>query len=217
MKPICIGIAGQKQNGKDTLADYIFGQLKKCEEFKLNFERAAFAFNVKKVFSETFDVSYEFIEDWKVKSEPPPGFDITVREALQFIGDGFRKIKSSIWIDLMFRYNENKIISDVRYLNEAHRIVEEGGFNILIAHPDRVNDDPNGSEAQIRPYAVWCLENMSTSGFITNTASVNKPEHMDLFTCFVRNDKSIDDLYEITDEIIVPFIKLKIKEISNEI
>ena len=152
--PIYVGIAGQKQNGKDTVADYVQDQLAQDDEFVFKFERAAFAANVKRVFVETFDVTYEFIEKWKTIPEPPPGFDMSVREGLQFIGDGFRKIKSSIWIDLMFRQALNKIISDVRYINEADRIVQENGFNFLVAHPDRLNDDPNGSEAQIRPYAA---------------------------------------------------------------
>lgn len=213
MKPIYIGIAGQKQNGKDTLADYIFDQLRTDDEFKCDFERAAFAKNVKRVFAETFNVSYEFIEEWKTNPEPPPGFDMTVREALQFIGDGFRKIKSSIWIDLMFRNNENKIISDVRYINEASRIVDEGGFNILIAHPDRVNDDSNGSEAQIRPYAVWCIRNMPMSGKIRSNEE--SPKYMNLFSYFLRNDKEMNDLYQIADKEVIPFIKTKIKEIGQ--
>lgn len=215
MNPVYIGVAGQKQNGKDTIADYVFDRLGESEEFKYDFERAAFASNVKKVFAETFDVSYEFIEEWKVKPEPPPGFDMTVREALQFIGDGFRKIKSSIWIDLMFRTNDNKIISDVRYINEARRIVTEGGFNLLIAHPDRVNDDPNGSEAQIRPYVVWCLDNVPVSGDPLRFKNETMPEHMNLFSYFVRNDKEKDDLYELADAEIVPFIKTKIKEMGE--
>jgi len=216
MKPVYIGIAGQKQNGKDTLADYIFAQLQKDEAFQIDFERAAFAKNVKKVFAETFDVSYDFIEEWKVQPTPPPGFDMTVREALQFIGDGFRKIKASIWIDLMFRSGENKIVSDVRYINEAARIVKEGGFNLLIAHPDRVNDDPNGSEAQIRPYAVWCLDHLPMSGNPNKITGDGKPEHMPLFSYFVRNDKEMDDLYQLADSQILPFIKIKIKEMSND-
>jgi len=215
IKPIYIGIAGQRRAGKDTLADYIFEKLSKDQDFQIDFERAAFASNVKKVFVETFDVDYEFIEEWKVKPTPPPGFDMTVREALQFIGDGFRKIKSSIWIDLMFRNGRNKIVSDVRYINEGSRIVSEGGFNLLIAHPDRVNNDPNGSESQIRPYAVWCLENLPMSGDPNKFTGENKPEHMSLFSYFIRNDKNMSDLYQVADSQILPFIKIKIKEMAN--
>lgn len=214
IKPIYIGIAGQMQAGKDTLADYVFEKLSQDNTFKLDFERAAFAKNVKKVLAETFNVSYTFIEEWKTNPEPPPGFDMTIREALQFIGDGFRKIKSSIWIDLMFRDKENKIISDVRYINEAHRIVSEGGFNILVAHPDRINNDPNGSETQIRPYAVWCLKNMPLSGR-PNWKLEGSPEHINLFSYFLRNDKEMDDLYQIADAEVIPFIKTKIKEMSQ--
>lgn len=215
-----IGVAGQKQNGKDSISDYLKEQLNKDEKFKIDFERAAFAKNVKRVFAETFNVSYEFIEEWKVKEEPPPGFDMNVRQALQFIGDGFRKIKASIWIDLMFRNTGNKIISDVRYINEAKRIVEEGGFNILVAHPDRVNDDANLSEAQIRPYAVWCLENMSSSDVIVPQViqldeQEKMPEDLKYFSLFVRNDKGMQDLYRVADELVIPYIKQFVRDMDT--
>jgi len=206
-----IGVAGQKQNGKDTISDYLRERLLQDEEFKVDFERAAFAKSVKRIYAETFDVSYDFIEEWKVKDEPPPGFDMNVRQSLQFIGDGFRKIKASIWIDLMFRNHGHKIISDVRYLNEARRIVQEGGLNILVVHPDRVNDDPNGSEAQIRPYAVWCLENIpvtgnATVGLMQNCQNETLPD-LNLFQFFVRNDGSVQDLYSSVDSVLIPEIK----------
>lgn len=214
--PIYIGIAGQKQNGKDTVADYMQAQLLKDDEFVFQFERAAFAANVKRVFVETFDVTYEFIEKWKTIPEPPPGFDMPVREALQFIGDGFRKIKASIWIDLMFRQALNKIISDVRYINEADRIVQENGFNLLVAHPERLNDDPNGSEAQIRPYAAWCLQNMLTSGDPNTIDAPDKPESMHLFSYFILNNGTVADVYSVVDTQIIPMIKTKIGEMSND-
>ena len=77
-----VGVGGQMQNGKDTIADYLHDVF--------SWERNAFAAGVKKVFCDTFGVDEAFIEKWKVIPEPPTGFLKTVRQSLQFIGDGFR-------------------------------------------------------------------------------------------------------------------------------
>lgn len=230
-----IGVASQAQHGKDTLADRLGIQLNKDYSEKifdcfllggkqpLEWQRAAFAANVKKVFKDTFNVDDAFIEEWKVKTEIPPGFDMPVRQALQFIGDGFRKIQGTIWLDLAFRDTEPKIISDVRYINEFTRVKAEGGLNILIGRPDKLNDDPNGSEAQIRPYVDWCLNSYAPEmKFIDlhkyriptvlklkddGTLVYPLPEHMESFDVFIRNDGTIDDLYKIVDEQLVPYVE----------
>lgn len=207
-----IGVASQAQHGKDTLADRL------CEKLNSqgsNWQRRAFASNVKRVFCETFGVDAAFVEEWKVKSEIPPGFSMPVRQALQFIGDGFRQIMGSIWLDLAFRDDLPKIISDVRYINEFTRVKHEGGLNVLIGRPDRLNDDPNGSEAQIRPYIDWCLKAFSpTTKFVdlrdvdwaNLSAEFQPPEGMKLFDVFVRNDGTIDEHINIVDTKLVPFV-----------
>src|SRR5579871_5527666 len=112
-----IGIAGQLGSGKDTLADYLGKQLN--EKTKETWKRIGFAHALKKVYMETFNKSWEFIEEWKRRDEIPPGMNMNVRKSLQFIGDGFRDIQSDIWIEIAFRDQEPKIISDVRYINEG--------------------------------------------------------------------------------------------------
>ena len=107
-----VGFAGQMQNGKDTAADYLFEKIKHKWG---DVERASFADNVKRIFCETFNVDRSFVEEWKTKSEIPEGFDSPVRQGLQQIGDGFRKIQGKIWIELAFRDRANPaIFSDVR-------------------------------------------------------------------------------------------------------
>lgn len=215
-----IGFAGQMYSGKDTGADHLQAKLnqliaegnwwdKSRAEGEL-WHRKAFAANVKKVFCDTFGVDMDFVEKWKVIDEPPPGFDMTVRKALQFIGDGFRKIMSTIWLDLAFRGTEARIISDMRYINEFVRVYKEGGCNILIARPDKLNDDPNGSEAEIRPYVDWCLAN-TTGTFVVleevfKTTQPTLP-HMDKFHLFVRNTGTKEDLYSLIDNQLLPYIK----------
>ncbi len=151
-----IGLSGQKQNGKDTIVDFLHPFLMKKNP---DWRRVAFAEPIKRIVSEIFGISYEDIEKWKVLSEPPPGFVKPLRDLLQYIGDGFREAKPDVWVELAFR-NKNVpyIISDVRYVNEIVKIKQEGGINVLVVRPDRVNDDPNGSEASLRPYVDYMLK-----------------------------------------------------------
>lgn len=209
-----VGCSGQAQMGKDTLADRLKDRLNDSTD--MVWTRSAFAGNVKKVYCETFDVDLAFVEEWKVKPEVPPGFDMPVRQALQFIGDGFRKIRSTIWLDLAFRdKNSPTIISDVRYVNEFLRVKQEGGLNILIGRPDKLNDDSNGSEAQIKPYIEWCLKYFNGNKFWDLRSywlhgfhrDNNPPEHIEAFDVFVRNDGTKEELYELIDRELVWFVK----------
>jgi hypothetical protein len=247
--------------GKDTLADHLVELLnKKSVRFKdenwpqmeltpcitgefeggdypHEWTRAAFAYNVKKVYMDTFGVDMDFIEEWKVKDEIPPGFTMNCRQGLQFIGDGFRKIQPEIWVDLAFRYDTPKIISDVRYINEFKRIKQEGGINILVGRTEKLNDDPNGSEAIIRPYVEWALNNIkegeldqlqiasilgativgkvaSPSGFGSIAAAMSRknvsdaaPPDMNLFDIFVRNDGTKEEFLKEVEDRVVPLVE----------
>ena len=193
-----IGLASQAQMGKNVVGDYLLGKL------DFDFELRAFAKGVKQIFAETFDVSYEFIEEWKVKDEVPPGFQMPVRKGLQFIGDGCRNIRNTIWIDLALRDDAPKIMTDVRYPNEFIRIKQEGGFNVLLARPSKLNYDPNGSEALIRPYVEWALANLK-SGSLDEQPLESAPDGMVNFDYFIRNDGTLEELYANVDKMI-PYI-----------
>jgi len=205
-----IGVAAQAQMGKDTLADFLE---EKLSEKGGQWTRDAFASNVKNVFEETFGVDRAFTEKWKVNPDPPPGFDMSVRKSLQFIGDGFRQIKSTIWLDLTFRDSIPKIISDVRYPNEFRRVKREGGLNILVGRPSKLSDDPNGSEALIKPYVEWALNNFDQK--FTDVLEALKqhdglfdwPEDFDMFDAFIRNDGTVEELYETIQTQLVPFVE----------
>jgi hypothetical protein len=188
-----IGVAGQQRQGKDVASDHI------AQIMGLN--RGAFATGVKQVFCEYFGVDMEFVERWKVVDETPPGFMVSVRKALQFIGDGFRGIKDDVWVDRLFRQHpDNVVISDVRYRNELAATRDRGGLNILIYRPGFMNDDPNGSEAQIRPFVEHFLDSGSEG-------RVRAEGHFGLIDFFLVNDGGIDDLYSKIDGLVVPFLK----------
>jgi len=208
-----IGVAGQARFGKDCLADRLVEKLNVKIQHKDDlWRRVGFADNVKRVYCENFDVTNDFIEEWKVKQEIPVGFDMQVRQSLQFIGDGFRKIRKNIWVDLVFRDAKPKAISDVRYPSEFIRVKQEGGLNILIGRPDKLNDDINESESLIRPYVDWALaHNEENVNLLLSEPSrlINSgcPKHMNQFDLFIRNDRTLEDFYEKIDKMVVPFVE----------
>jgi len=202
-----IGVAGQMQNGKDSLADYVAE--------KIGWERDAFAKEVKKVFAKSFGVSLEFIEEWKVKDECPPGFDKPIRQGLQFIGDGFREIQGNIWIELAFRNRTNPVvISDCRYINELKKIRDVGGLNVLIWRTGKENNDPNASEAQIKPVVDWFMktgrEGLVMKDMISERVAfesfVDGTEYVDVF---IKNEGTLEDLYKKVDYYVLPLIEEK--------
>jgi hypothetical protein len=115
-----IAAFGQAAFGKDVLSNYLKEKLNNG----ILWERASFADAVKRVFEESFGYDREFIEKWKRIPEPPEGLELPVRQSLQLIGDGFRKVKNSVWIDKVLNKMQNVIITDGRYLNEAKAIKE---------------------------------------------------------------------------------------------
>lgn len=190
-----IGIAGQAGAGKNALADYLLQKLNKDEKWVLG----SFADNVKRIFCDTFGVSRDFIEHWKRIDECPPGFDMPIRQCLTFIGDGFRNICPTIWMDLLLNNRkDNLCLSDARYLNEILRIRKEGGINILLWRYGFENEIPNASEQEFRPI-INDLKNKEEG--------VLKDHQFDIF---IKNNGDLDQLYAKADKIILPFIRKKL-------
>lgn len=201
-------IFSQLGMGKDVLSDYLVTKLP-------GWERGSFANAVKNVFCESFGVTREFVEEWKRRSEIPPGMLVPVRQGLQMIGDGFRKIKDDIWIEIALRdENKNLCGSDGRYMNEARAMRAKGGISVVLYRPGFYNDDPNPSEAQIKPIVEWC-DNTQRDGPINLDIPISlanqfpHPEGIEYFNFFLRNDGNLEDLYKKVDDLLVPFIKFR--------
>lgn len=210
-----IGTSGQAQNGKDTIADRVMAHMERSTEGREQWKRTAFAAKVKQIFCETFNVDLDFVEKWKTVPEPPPGFDLPVRKSLQFIGDGFREIQPTVWLDQPFRDRSVPlIISDVRYVNEFVRVKAEGGLNILVVRPDRMNDDPNGSEAQIKPFANWLYNHFGKEDkLIFDLRKFNWnlyedfPSLIQFIDVFVCNKSTKEDLLNSIDAHLMPIVR----------
>jgi hypothetical protein len=203
-----IAIAGQLAYGKDMLADHLKYRLNLSGQ---NWTRSAFANAVKQVFELGFDVDRDFIERWKRNPDPPEGFKKNIRQSLQFIGDGFRQIKDNIWIEIALR-NDNIILSDSRYINEAKAVRERNGICIVMYRPGFENDDPNPSEAQIKPIVEFC-KNYLEEGPIPDFEQLKEeygdrcPDEIQYYDFYISNDGTLDELYDKTDRILIPFIE----------
>lgn len=210
MNKICI--FAQLAGGKDTVANYLVKQLNaRVLYFEDRWQRIGFADALKKVFMNSFNVSWEFIEEWKRKDEPPPEFDLNIRKSLQQIGDGFRQIQSDVWIRTALRNNFNMVISDGRYLNEAKMVKQQGGITILLWRPGFENNDPNPSESQIKPYIEYCSKHYSEGPIFFDACNWVESDVSELkyFDYFLINDGSLDDLYGKIDRQLIPCLIAK--------
>lgn len=209
---LIIGIGGQRRNGKDTVADYLQVVLNKDN---LQWERISFAKKVKTIACDAFGVSMDFIEEWKVKTEIPPGFDMPMRDVLVMIGDGFREAQGNVWINnALSNLTNPSICSDVRYINELKVTKGSGGVTVLVWMKGRENDDPNGSEAQIRPLVDFFKATGLEGDVVQQLKSMNKwpvtaPYGADMVDLFIRNEGTVSDLDNKVLNIVAPYVKAK--------
>ena len=193
-------VAGQMRSGKNVVGDNI------CT--RLGYSHSSFAKPVKDIFCRAFGVDLDFVEAWKVKDQPPPGFDKPVRQALQFIGDGFRGISPDVWVDYAFANSPPKsCFTDGRYVNELRKIRSYGGINILLWRPNYENDDKNESEAQIRRVVDWFVNQGVRDSRVQCSGSGNEPQGCELVDFFIVNDGTIYDLHTKIDRLVVPTIQ----------
>lgn len=119
-----VGICGKMGSGKDTVADYL--------RDNYEFIKISFATKVKRIAKELFGY----------KSKDERG-----RYVLQQVGSLMRKISDTVWIDWLFNEINREsmlevqiygnqipkcVISDVRYTNEAERVLNENGILIVL-------------------------------------------------------------------------------------
>lgn len=128
-----IGISGKKGAGKDTVGMMI--RKATGNRFKLK----SYAAKLKEVASVMLDIPAYSFDDREVKNKKlgPEWNHMTVREFLQKLGtDAVRNgLHDETWINLLFKnYNEacSWVITDVRMLNEAHRIHMHGGIIVRV-------------------------------------------------------------------------------------
>lgn len=167
-----IGITGKKNSGKDTVAKIIILILydysdEGVERFLYDDDLIdivpsdvkirSFAEPIKRMVAELINEDVEALEDREFKEKELPviftsyGDRLTPRKLMQLIGTEFGRemIHNDIWVDLLFEnYDSTKkwIISDVRFENEAIRILKEGGHLLQVVSEEVGIKDTHASE-----------------------------------------------------------------------
>lgn len=187
------------RSGKNVTGDYISDAL--------GIKTASFAKPVKEIFCNTFGVDIEFVEKWKVIDAPPPGFKMSVRQGLQFIGDGFRQINPDVWINYAFQNNSHdSCYTDGRYINELARVKKEGGQNILLYRPSHVNNDANESEAQIKRLVDSFLDK-SIEGDVRNFSKNHCAPGCEFVDFFIINDSDLKGLFSKLNRMVLEVLR----------
>ena len=156
-----IGIAGKKNAGKSTIAQYL--------KDELGYEEVSFADPVKKITEIIYNFPYNQLlgdtpekRQWRetVKDDI---WNKTPREAMQLIGtDVFRKgLDENVWIKIAWRdkiknmidNGVNVVISDCRFPNEMDQIRKYGGKIIVVYENDEdlIVDTPINTLIKIGP------------------------------------------------------------------
>jgi len=178
-----IGVSGKARSGKDTFAEMLAAALNKvshppyvmmafANELKLRCQ-AAFDLTWEQLWGddkEVYDQRYP-----KMRGPLPycignrddgKGLEVlderkhwTAREIMQDYGAFYRSIDNEFWVKNLFRVIEDKeytnaIITDVRYINEADYVINNGGYVIRINREskDAVHNETHPSEIELDNY-----------------------------------------------------------------
>lgn len=166
-----IGITGHKFSGKSTVARLLHNAT--------GYQVVSFADKLKDITCILSGCTREDLEDYNFKEsvlvpnhlKPYCGnaeFP-TYRAFLQHFGsEVMRGVNDNIWIDCtLSNCDENCIVSDCRFPNEAKAVKERGGIVIKVVRPDAKSEDTHQSETLIddidADYTLWndtSLENL---------------------------------------------------------
>jgi len=156
-----VGISGHARSGKDTFAEMLAAALNK--DSYPPYVMMAFANELKLKCQEAFDLTWEQLwgDDKEKLDERYPKGDTfwTAREIMQDFGAFYRTIDNEFWIKNLFKVIESKeytnvVITDVRYINEADYIINNGGYVIRINREDKgdIHNEQHPSEIELDNY-----------------------------------------------------------------
>lgn len=169
-----IGITGNANAGKDTLADYIINNKNN------SFIKDALAKPIKDIMINQLGFTYQQCYNQQLKQTIDDFWGLTPREVMLLIGTKmFRQNwRYDFWVKLMQKKiidnaDQNIIVSDVRFENQGQMIKSHGGIIICVERPNN-------------PIKV---KHVSENGL---------PKH--LIDCTIVNDSTIENFYKKIDQ-----------------
>lgn len=141
-----IGLTGKKQSGKSTISKHLQEQY--------GFKELNFADSLKKALKEILDLTDEQL-DGEDKEKLISGYNCTPREVMQWFGTDIMRNKiskrfpsiHSVWVKNverklieLLKQNQDVVISDIRFKNEADLIVKYGGYIIYVESDNNIED-----------------------------------------------------------------------------
>lgn len=172
-----IGLAGYARAGKDSVAEILVR--------RFGFRRIAFADPIRELLYKlnpqvgSLELR-EFVDQygWEVAKSQPK-----VRELLQNLGVAARELfNEDVWVEQAFKNvdpNENIVISDVRFINEAKYIQDLGG-------------------------QVWRIKRLNTSA-VNNHISESQMDEYKVDQIFI-NHGTLDDLEQLVVQRMIPYL-----------
>lgn len=125
-----IGLSGKSRCGKSTAAKYMVDHY--------GFTRVSFAKALKEKVKADFYLTQEQVYG-DSKDVIDPRYQATPRDILIDIGNLYRKFDKDYWVKLALRdinpEIKDYVIDDLRFTNEAVRIVSIGGWVVRISRP----------------------------------------------------------------------------------
>ncbi len=151
---IIIGVTGKAQHGKDTFANHLLNEY--------GFESRRFAWKLKQIVQEVFDLSTPQIENGAMKEFVDQRWGKSPRQIMQWIGtEGFRAIHPDVWVrDFAVRLkattgrNSLVVIPDVRFPNEAAWIKAVGGMLVRVVKTGVHGGSNHASEIEMESIEV---------------------------------------------------------------
>lgn len=159
---LIIGLSGQKQSGKSTVANYL--------HTRKGFTELSFAYPLKEIIGkQLFGLNdAQLYGSEEEKSKIVPEWLRSPRDILQIVGtDLFRNsFDSNFWIKLCLkrireiRKNNSKariVVSDCRFWNEQSELKELGAYSWNIVKTGQVSNDSHESEHGMTGYHFDCV------------------------------------------------------------
>jgi ATPase subunit of ABC transporter with duplicated ATPase domains len=154
-----IGLTGFKGCGKSTVAEIL--------EERMGYKIRSFATPIKDMLK-VMGLTHEELYDPELKEKVMPDFGKSPREIMQLLGTEFARnmLSKDVWVTALMRQlndEDNYVIDDVRFPNEAAAIHARGGKVVRVVRPaDPSKADNHISEQGLNTEQIdYELQNLS--------------------------------------------------------